>query len=69
MTLIANYPSKKNLKEHIGRGLNYIETSMFGPQYKGEGTLTPSGICRVKCWTKSPSFSLVLAQPLAIAAA
>ena len=40
MTLIANYPSKKNLKEHIGRGLNYIETSMFGPQYKGEGTLT-----------------------------
>ena len=40
MTLIANYPSKKNLKEHIGKGLNYIETSMFSPQYCGNGQLT-----------------------------
>ena len=40
MTLIANYPSKKNLKENIGKGLNYIETSIFGPQYVGNGTLT-----------------------------
>ena len=40
MTLIANYPSKKNLKEHIGKPLSYIETSMFGPQYSGDGTLT-----------------------------
>ena len=40
MTLIANYPSKKNLKENIGKGLNYIETSIFGPQYVGTGTLT-----------------------------
>ncbi len=40
MTLIANYPSKKNLKENIGKPLSYIETSMFGPQYSGDGTLT-----------------------------
>lgn len=40
MTLIANYPSKKNLKENIGKPLNYIETSLFGPQYSGDGTLT-----------------------------
>lgn len=40
MTLIATYPSKKALKENIGRPLRYIETSMFGPEYKGEGVLT-----------------------------
>ena len=40
MTLIANYPSKKMLKEQVGKGLNYIETSIFGPQYRGDGTLT-----------------------------
>lgn len=40
MTLIANYPSKKNLKENIGSGLKYTETSIFGPEYKGDGTLT-----------------------------
>jgi len=40
MTLIANYSSKKVLKENIGKGLNYIETSIFGPQYVGTGTLT-----------------------------
>ena len=40
MTLIANYPSKKNLKENIGKRLNYIETSMFGPEYLNTGTLT-----------------------------
>lgn len=40
MTLIANYPSKKNLKENIGKRLNYIETSIFGPEYQNTGTLT-----------------------------
>lgn len=40
MTLIATYPSKKALKESIGQPLRYIETSMFGLEYKGEGVLT-----------------------------
>jgi len=40
MTLIANYPSKKSLKANVGGTLNYIETSIFGPQYRGDGTLT-----------------------------
>lgn len=40
MTLIATYPSKKNLKENIGSGLKYIETSMFGPEYQSNGTIT-----------------------------
>jgi len=40
MTLIVKYPSKKMLKESIGQRLKYIETSMFGPEYRGDGTLT-----------------------------
>ena len=40
MTLIANYPSKKECKAAIGKPLRYIETSMFGPEYKPDGKLT-----------------------------
>lgn len=40
MTLIANYPSKKVCKESIGKPLRYIETSMFGPEYRADGILT-----------------------------
>ena len=38
--IIFNYPSKKVLKENIGKRLRYIETSMFGPEYVDNGTLT-----------------------------
>jgi prepilin-type processing-associated H-X9-DG protein len=38
--IIFNYESKKALKESIGKPLRYIETSMFGPEYKDNGTLT-----------------------------
>lgn len=38
--LVFNYPSKKVLKECIGRPLNYIETSMFGAEYRDNGVLT-----------------------------
>lgn len=37
MTLVVNYPSKKVLKENVGKSLSYIETSMFGPEYKDNG--------------------------------
>jgi len=40
MTLLALYPSKKNMKEHIGQRLNYEETSWFGDEYKSNGVLT-----------------------------
>jgi hypothetical protein len=40
MTLIANYPSKKDCKANIGQPLRYIETSMFGPEYKADGRIT-----------------------------
>jgi len=38
--IIFNYESKKVLKENIGKPLNYIETSMFGNEYKENGILT-----------------------------
>ncbi len=36
--IIFNYPSKKALLEQIGQPLRYIETSMFGPEYRETGT-------------------------------
>jgi len=40
MTLIAVYPSKKACKEAIGQSLRYQETSVFGPEYKANGTFS-----------------------------
>ena len=40
MTLVVKYPSKKMLKEEVGKPLKYIETSMFGPEYSPNGMLT-----------------------------
>ena len=39
----APYPTKKALKECIGKPLRFIETSMFGEEYKPEGKLTVVG--------------------------
>lgn len=36
--MILNYSSKKELKNNIGRPLNYTETSMFGLEYKSNGS-------------------------------
>jgi hypothetical protein len=38
--IIFNYSSKKELKENVGKPLRYIETSMFGPEYRENGMLT-----------------------------
>jgi hypothetical protein len=40
--IIFKYPSKKELKANIGKPLKYIETSMFGPEYRPNGSLTGS---------------------------
>jgi hypothetical protein len=40
VTLIADYPTKREAKEAIGKKLKYIETSVFGPEYKENGRLT-----------------------------
>jgi hypothetical protein len=38
--IVFDYASKKDLKASIGQPLQYIETSMFGPQYVENGMLT-----------------------------
>ena len=39
----ASYPTKKALKENIGKPLQYEETSMFGPEYRENGTFCVVG--------------------------
>jgi hypothetical protein len=39
----ALYPTKKALKESIGKYLNYEETSMFGDEYTDDGTFAVVG--------------------------
>lgn len=39
----ALYKSKKELKSQIGKRLNYIETSLFGKEYKPTGTFNVVG--------------------------
>jgi len=43
MTLVVKYNSKKDLKQAVGQRLRYIETSMFGSEYRDTGTLTVAG--------------------------
>ena len=38
--IIFNYASKKELRASIGKPLRYIETSLFGPEYRPDGFLT-----------------------------
>lgn len=42
MMLIFNYESKKQLKSSIGEPLRYTETSIFGSEFKPDGTLCGS---------------------------
>ena len=41
--MAASYKTKKALKEAVGQPLRYVETSIFGPEYKDNGTLTVVG--------------------------
>ncbi len=36
--MIVHYASKKALRDNAGNPLRYTETSMFGPEYKSDGT-------------------------------
>ena len=37
--LVFDYPTKKEMKECIGQKLKFFETSLFGEEYKSDGTL------------------------------
>ena len=36
--MILNYKSKKEMKENIGKSLDYTETSFFGNEFKSTGS-------------------------------
>lgn len=40
MTMLVCYPSKKALKASAGQALRYRETSLFGEEFRADGTLT-----------------------------
>jgi hypothetical protein len=42
------YKTKKELRSSIGKRLNFVETSMFGPQYKESGIVYMVGPCAYK---------------------
>lgn len=39
----ARYKTKKELRENVGKPLRYIETSMFGEEYKDNGSFCVVG--------------------------
>lgn len=44
MTLAASgYKTKKDLKNSVGKPLNFCETSFFGPEYKADGKFAVVG--------------------------
>lgn len=38
--MLVHYKTKKDLKASVGQPLRYTETSLFGPEYTPNGTLT-----------------------------
>ena len=41
----ASYKTKKDLKAAVGQSLRYVETSMFGAEYKENGQFCVVGPC------------------------
>lgn len=48
--LQANYSTKKELKSSIGQPLRYIETSVFGPEYKPNGSFCVADASPKRKW-------------------
>lgn len=46
----AHYPSKKALKESVGKPLRYNETSLFGEEYKENGSFCVADYSPSRKW-------------------
>jgi hypothetical protein len=42
---VSGYKAKKDLKAAVGKPLNYVETSVFGAEYKSTGKFCVVGPC------------------------
>ena len=54
--LVVGYDSKKELKQCIGRKLQYVETSAFGPEYRSNGTFSVAHRPSLGYWAKGKEF-------------
>lgn len=43
MMSISGFKTKKELKAAVGQEPRFVETSLFGPEYKGDGSYTIVG--------------------------
>jgi hypothetical protein len=59
MTMLALYPSKKDLKAAVGQPLKFQETSMFGPEYLANGTFVVAGRPHLSSIVKREFFAKV----------
>lgn len=41
--MAASYKTKKELKAAVGKRLRYVETSLFGPEYRSTGSFCVVG--------------------------
>ena len=46
----AHYPTKKALKESVGKPLKYNETSMFGEEFKANGSFCVADYSPSRKW-------------------
>lgn len=46
--IVLNYPSKKDLKTHVGEPLDYTETSLFGAEVSTNCTVVGSNRPQIK---------------------
>lgn len=54
--LVTGYASKKELKENIGKPLIYMETSLFGEEYRANGSFVVAHRPYLKAYTKGREF-------------
>lgn len=59
MTMLARYPSKKDLKAAVGQPLRYTETSVFGKEYTPDGQFVVAGRKALDSQIKSDYFATV----------
>lgn len=64
--LIANYATKKDCKAAIGQPLRYIETSMFGAEYRADGTLTVANRPHITGWGREWFGNITMANGLIV---
>ena len=62
--MILHYPTKKQLKQHVGKPLRYTETSYFCPEYHPDGTFPGCNRPHLTGYTREFFASVTMANGL-----